>query len=428
MTVNAIRGFNDILEVETERWHLIEATARRIFSLYGFKEVRLPALEKTELFLRSIGETTDIVEKQMYTFTDNHGDSVTLRPEGTAGAVRAFIENKLYTAPSTRLYYTGPMFRYERPQKGRFRQFYQIGAELLGEASAKADAEVIAMLNSLFTSLSVKGLTIEINSLGCTECRPGFKTELQKFFNTCRDNLCENCQRRIDKNPLRALDCKSAKCIEATDDAPSILDSLCNDCGDHFGELKARLASFNVAYTINQRMVRGLDYYSKTAFEVTALASADGKGGVGSQNSIAAGGRYDSLVEELGGPKTPCFGFAIGLERLSLVLSDDAVCKKLTTTVIALGKDAEKASLPIIAELRNNGISVTMDYSYTMETPLKTRMKRANRLGADFVLILGEDELKDNILTFKDMQSGEQFKLSTAEAIEKIQRAASDDG
>ena len=399
MSITAIRGFNDILPGDTEAWRHIEQTAWSIFRTYGFSEIKLPIVEKTELFARSIGETTDIVEKEMYTFADRHGDAITLRPEGTAPAVRAYIEHKLYTSPVTRLYYTGPMFRYERPQKGRYRQFYQIGAEVLGDDSPRADAETLSMLMKFFRALNVEGASLQINSLGDASCRPGYKKKLYEYLKEHSSELCENCVRRIETNPLRALDCKAAGCIEATKGAPSLVDSLCSSCAAHFDKVRYFLKLYGIEPVINPRMVRGLDYYTRTTFEITADT------GLGSQNAVAAGGRYDGLVSELGGPSTPCFGFAIGIERLSLLLERSQVPIGPLTVFIALGDEAEKKGVELVSLWRSSGIRVVEDFS---SGALKTRMKRADRLGASFAVILGENELNEGVATVKDMKAATQ--------------------
>lgn len=408
MGIIAIRGFNDVLPADTEVWRHIEETAWSIFRTYGFSEIKLPVVEKTELFLRSIGETTDIVEKEMYTFADRHGDSITLRPEGTAPAVRAYIEHKLYTAPVTKLYYTGPMFRYERPQKGRYRQFYQIGAEVLGEDSPRADAETLSMLMKFFGTLKVKGATLQINSLGDAACRPAYKEKLYNFLKGKAAELCENCLRRIETNPLRALDCKSAGCVEATKDAPSLIDSLCEGCAAHFDRVKYFLKLDGIEPVVNPRMVRGLDYYTRTTFEITADT------GLGSQNAVAAGGRYDGLVAELGGPATPCFGFAIGIERLALLLDRSQVRYAPLTVFIALGGEAEKKGVELVSRWRDEGIRVVEEFS---TGGLKTRMKRADRLGADYVVILGENELKEGVATVKHMKEARQETIAWDEVV-----------
>ncbi len=410
MTITSVRGFNDILPGECELWRLMEQEAYSVFSSYGFLEIKVPVVEKTELFTRSIGETTDIVEKEMYTFADRRGDSLTLRPEGTAPVVRAYIQHKLYTTPIQKLYYTGPMFRYERPQKGRYRQFYQIGAEVLGESSPRVDAEAMEMLMNLFVRLGLDGARLGINSLGCSKCRPVYKERLLAFLNERRQALCENCQRRIDSNPLRALDCKSPKCIEETGRAPSILDSLCPGCSAHFAEVKRTMELSEIEFAVEPRMVRGLDYYTKTTFEVTS-------GGLGSQNAIAAGGRYDELVESLGGPCTPCFGFAIGVERVALLLKEKGFSLKLLSVFIALGPEAEARGMDLVKSLRDKGLRVIEDFS---TGTLKSRMKRADRLGARFAIILGEDELKNGVVTVKDMESAAQEKLPWDAVAERL--------
>jgi histidyl-tRNA synthetase len=399
MSITAIRGFNDILPGDTEVWRHIEQTAWSIFRTYGFGEIRLPIVEKTELFMRSIGETTDIVEKEMYTFADRHGDAITLRPEGTAPAVRAYVEHKLYTSPVTRLYYTGPMFRYERPQKGRYRQFYQIGAEVLGDESPRADAEALSMLMKFFGTLKVQGAALQVNSLGDASCRPAYKEKLYNYLKERKGELCENCLRRIETNPLRALDCKAAGCIEATKAAPSLTDSLCAPCATHFDRVKYFLKLYGIEPVVNPRMVRGLDYYTRTTFEITADT------GLGSQNAVAAGGRYDRLVEELGGPATPCFGFAIGMERLALLLDRQQAANAPLTVFIALGDEAEKKGVELVRAWREAGIRVVEDFS---AGGLKSRMKRADRLGAGYAVILGENELNEGVATVKDMKAATQ--------------------
>ncbi|MBI1910631.1 MAG: histidine--tRNA ligase [Deltaproteobacteria bacterium] len=408
--ITAIRGFNDILPGDSEIWRHIEESAYRIFSTYGFSEIKLPIVEKTELFLRSIGETTDIVEKEMYTFPDRHGDLLTLRPEGTASAVRAYIEHKLYTAPVTKLYYTGPMFRYERPQKGRYRQFYQIGAEVLGDDSPRADAEALEMLMRLFGRINLKGVTLQINSLGCPDCRPVYKEKLLNFLKDKTGELCENCVRRIDTNPLRALDCKSPGCIEATKNAPSIIESLCENCKTHFEKVQYYLKLSGLTPALNPRMVRGLDYYTKTTFEITAE-------GLGSQNTVAAGGRYDGLVSELGGPKTPCFGFAIGIERVALILKEEGIESRPLSVFISLGTEAEAKGVELVSGWREKGIRVVEEFS---EGPLKNRMKRADRLGARYVIILGENELNSGVVAIKDMVAATQETLPWDKIAQRI--------
>ncbi|MBI5234208.1 MAG: histidine--tRNA ligase [Deltaproteobacteria bacterium] len=412
MTIPAIRGFNDILPGEAGLWRRIEDEAVSVFTSYGYGEIRLPCVEKTELFSRSIGETTDIVEKEMYTFLDRNGESFTLRPEGTASAVRAYIEHKLYVGQLVKLFYRGPMFRCERPQKGRYRQFHQIGAEVLGEASPLVDAETIEMLIRLFSRLGLKGISLEVNSLGCPSCRQGYKDALLGFLSGVMQNLCENCNRRIYANPLRALDCKGAGCMDATADAPSIIDYLCEGCKGHFDEARVHLKRLSVEPRINPRMVRGLDYYTKTTFEVTAE-------GLGAQNAIAAGGRYDSLVEELGGPSRPCFGFAIGVERLAFLLKDTYEVKTSLFFFIALGEPVFQKAAELISRLRDTGYSI--EAFYTRDS-LKPGMKRANALGSRAVLILGEDELKQGVVALKDMKTSAQERLAFDDIKVRLER------
>lgn len=411
MSITAVKGFNDILPDETFIWKFIEQTAWRIFTSYGYSEIKVPVVEKTELFMRSIGETTDIVEKEMYSFADRHGDGLTLRPEGTASVVRAYIEHKLYTRPINKLYYYGPMFRYERPQKGRYRQFYQIGAEVMGEAHPHMDAETIEMLVRFFNEIGLKGITLYINSLGCAECRPGYKQELTRYLEGVKGALCENCQRRLTANPLRALDCKSTGCIEATQAAPTITDSLCPACSDHFVKVRSSLSARGIAAAVNPRMVRGLDYYTKTTFEITAA-------GLGAQNAVAAGGRYDGLVSDLGGPATPCFGFAMGMERVALLLQETGLEERgiketPICAFIALGQEAEMAGTALVKILREAGLRVIEIFT---EGGLKTRMKMADRLGARFAVILGEDEFISGIVTIKDMKTAVQKQVKVLDA------------
>jgi len=413
--INSIRGFNDILPPETSIWQHIEKEAREIFETYGFSEIRVPLVERTGLFSRSIGETTDIVEKEMYTFLDKGGESITLRPEGTAPVVRAYIEHKLYASdPVAKLYYLGPMFRYERPQKGRFRQFYQIGAEAFGIDDPMIDAETLEMLVSLFQRLKLEGVILNINSLGCKECRPLYKEKLINFLKDKKPGLCQDCQRRFEINPLRALDCKSKTCIELTSLAPSLLDSICEGCKTHFEKVKEHLSLYKIDFHLNPRMVRGLDYYVRTTFEITAE-------GLGSQNAVAAGGRYDGLVKDIGGPDVPGFGFAIGMERLVMLVKGqrqeaEGMGQGLVFMAM-LGEKAEKAAIPLMKTLRSNGIRLERDYG---SKSIRSQMRRADKLGAKIVLILGDDELASHSITVKDMESGEQEKVPFEKVEEKI--------
>ncbi|SNB45315.1 histidine--tRNA ligase [Geobacter sp. DSM 9736] len=399
MAITGIKGFNDILPGEVEKWQHIEATARRIFELYGFAEIRIPILEKTELFARSIGDATDIVEKEMYSFVDKGENRVTMRPEGTASVMRAFIEHKLYAADQVaKLYYMGPMFRYERPQKGRYRQFHQIGAEVTGVTDPKIDAQVLSMLCHFFAELGLNEPRLEINSLGCKECRPVYRNALKEFLARKIDQLCEDCTRRYDTNPLRALDCKSAGCKEATAGAPSVLDHLCQGCADHFASTRRYLEGVGTAYAINPRMVRGLDYYTRTTFElVTGL--------LGAQSAVAAGGRYDGLISELGGPQLPGIGFAMGVERVALLLDGREFRRRPDLFIAAIGEAAQFEAFRLMNSLQQLGVSVEIDYE---GKSLKSQMRRSDKFNSRFTLIIGEDELSRGTAVIKNMDAGVQ--------------------
>ena len=405
MRITAIKGFSDILPEAVEPWQFVEEKARQVFSSYNFSEIRIPILEKTELFSRSIGETTDIVEKEMYTFTDRDGSMLTLRPEGTAGVVRAYVESEMYkTEPVRKLYYMGPMFRRERPQKGRMRQFHQIGAEALGRADPFIDAEMLLMLRDFFAAVGLDGATLELNSLGCAECRPRYREKLLAFLRQKEHLLCANCRRRMERNPLRVLDCKEPGCIEATREAPSILESLCAECRDHFDLVKRLLAETNVAYVLNPRLVRGLDYYSRTTFEWTSDQ-------LGSQNTVAAGGRYDGLVEELGGPSIPGVGFAIGIERLTLLLREKETNEPAgpSVYVVWVGTPARDWAFRVVNRLRRQGLVVEMEGE---AKSLKSQMRRADKLKARSVLIVGDDELQKGRAVLRDMASKQQAEIA----------------
>jgi histidyl-tRNA synthetase len=400
-----IRGVYDVLPGETEKWQYIEKTARKVFDDYGFSEIKIPVIEKSELFTRSIGETTDIVEKEMYSFPDRKGEMISLRPEGTASAVRSYVEHKMYAQGGlTKLFYVGPMFRYERPQKGRRRQFYQIGVEALGLSGAAIDAEVISMLFTFFDKLGLEDLTLNINSIGCRDCRPHYREVLLDYLKDKVERLCDNCHNRYEKNPLRVIDCKSGGCRELTADAPSILDHLCKECSDDFNQVKAYFDMIALDYNVNSRMVRGLDYYTKTAFEITSE-------NLGAQDSVAAGGRYDLLVEEVGGPPTPAVGFAIGMERLSLLMEDEDLSHRRSPAlyIAAMGQEAHDIAFRLAHELRTNGIKVKFDHE---NKSLKAQMRKANNAGANFVLILGEDEAKSGRAVLRDMVGHAQVEIA----------------
>ncbi|MFN3740443.1 MAG: histidine--tRNA ligase [Thermodesulfovibrionales bacterium] len=404
MRFNRVKGVHDIYAPEVYLYQKIEKVSKEVFELYGFKEIRLPIIEHTELFQRSIGSTTDIVEKEMYTFTDKGGRSITLRPEGTAGAVRAYIENGLYSLPSPqKFYYMGPMFRYERPQAGRFRQFHQIGVEAFGIAEPRMDLEVILLLQAILKRLGFNSLTFEINSLGCSKCRPQYRERLIEFFSQKISAFCSDCQRRFEKNPLRLLDCKVPNCIKERTDAPSILQFLCKDCIRHFEKLRSYLEDMNIAYTIRHDLVRGLDYYTRTIFELKSET-------LGAQSAIAAGGRYDNLVEGFGGPPTPAIGFAIGIERLvSLIKTEKVIQEKGPKAYIAfLGDEAERASLKIAEGLRDRGFWIELGTGGS----LKAQLRRADKLKAEYAIIIGEDELKRSVLKWKRLSDGSEGEVS----------------
>lgn len=403
MKIRGLQGFKDILPGEVEFWRQIESTARAVFDRFHFSEIRMPILEKTELFARSIGEATDIVEKEMYTFADKQ---VTMRPEATASLLRAYIQHGLYTQkPVQRLFTIGPMFRHERPQKGRLRQFHQMSVEVLGAAGPLVDAEVMAMGAILMKELKLP-ISLEINSLGCTKCRPEFRRKLLDFLDESMDLLCDDCKRRAVTNPLRVLDCKSAKCREQVQNAPSIQDHLCEECDEHFAEVQKRLHQLDVEFSLNRFMVRGLDYYCRTTFE---FITDD----LGSQAAVGAGGRYDNLVEHLGGPKTPGIGFAFGIERLALLLQQKESCpvaeKPLEIFVAALGHSASDYAFGLVHELRLNSISALMGHE---GRSLKSQMKQADKESASFVCIIGEEEMTKGLMLLRNMSTKEQLEVS----------------
>ncbi len=402
--IQLIRGFKDILPGEVELWQQVEKIAVGLFEDFGFTEIRVPLMERTELFARSIGEGTDIVEKEMYTFADRKGELITLRPEATASVVRAYIQHKLYAADPIRKFYTiGPMFRRERPQKGRYRQFYQINAEVFGVASSAMDAQLIHMLMTLLTALRVPDVHAHINSLGCPDCRPAYRNALETHADTVLDALCEDCRRRKSQNPLRLLDCKVPTCREAMTDAPDLVDYLCGACRDHFEDLKRHLEAVGVTFLIDKRLVRGLDYYTRTTFEIQT-------GALGAQSAVAGGGRYDGLVKALGGPETPAIGFAIGFDRLTEItdLRTEPLGSPPDVFIVALGTESQTRCFPLACELSRSGIRTEMDFS---GRSLKALMKRANRLQARFVLIIGEAELENASAVLRDMAGSEQEQV-----------------
>ncbi len=394
-----LRGFKDILPKDIKKWQKLENTARDTLESFGYKEIRTPILEKTNLFARGVGETTDIVEKEMYTFLDKSGESVTLRPEGTAGVVRSYINNHLENYPFKKYYYIGPMFRYERPQKGRLRQFHQIGIEVFGIDNPAIDAEVVYVDLVMLEKLGIKDLRVEINNIGCPKCRPNYLKNLKFYFEQYREKLCKDCQRRLDRNPLRILDCKNATCKAIAKQAPKITEFVCNSCSLHYAKVKKNLNNLNIIYTENPHLVRGLDYYTKFVFEIITDK-------LGAQGTVSAGGRYDNLVVELGGKPTPGIGFASGCERLIELMNAD-----------------ERQSIDYyFASLTNHTLCLKLARELTEKTKkstyveyenrsLKSMLKKASKMGAVFVVIYGDDEERKGVIAIRDMKNSTQEEI-----------------
>ena len=413
--IQLIRGFKDILPGEIETWQYIEKVARSLFEDFGFREIRIPIMERTELFARSIGEDTDIVEKEMYTFADRKGDLITLRPEATASICRSYIQHKMYAHDPVKKFYTiGPMFRRERPQKGRYRQFYQINVEIFGVSSALADAELIFLLKTLCERLAVADVEARINSLGCPQCRPGFKARLQEYIASVSDRLCPDCNRRKDRNPLRVLDCKVPTCREAMTDAPSILACLCDVCDHEFKLLQSALDRLNVPFVLDKQLVRGLDYYTRATFEIQTRS-------LGAQSAVAGGGRYDALVQLLGGPDTPATGFAIGFDRLAEIVQINRadLMRKPDLYIAAMGERSQALAFDWICELGAKGLYAEMDFQ---GRSLKSHMKRAGRLDAPYVLMVGENELEKGFALLRNMSSKNQEDVSLNGLVENISK------
>ncbi|HXX53881.1 MAG TPA: histidine--tRNA ligase [Thermodesulfovibrionales bacterium] len=400
---NALKGVQDILPPDIYAWQKVESVAKKIFWSYGFQEIKPPIIESTALFTRSIGEMTDIVEKEMYTFPDRAGRSITLRPEGTAPVVRAYVEHHLHMLPPPqKFFYSGPMFRYERPQKGRFRQFYQIGAEAFGVSAAELDAEIISLLKALLETLGLRELKFEVNSIGCEKCRPSYRNALREFFSARLDALCPDCKRRYELNPLRILDCKVDRCIEMRTGAPTVTDFLCDECRAHFEGVRSLLQLLNIPHVITPGLVRGLDYYTRTTFEVTTEH-------LGSQKAVAAGGRYDRLVEEFGGPSTPAIGFALGMERLTTLLKDagGAAVPSPQVFVAGIGTKAVREGLVMAERFRAMGLWVEAGY----EGSLRSQLRRADKLASHYVFIIGDDELLSGKIQWKNLRNGSQGEV-----------------
>mgnify|MGYP004626590357 FL=1 len=403
MEVQAPKGTKDMLPQDAYKWHFVENKFREIAKFYGMREIRTPMFEHTDLFLRGVGDTTDIVQKEMYTFNDKGNRSITLKPEGTSPVVRAFIENRLFNeAQPTKLYYAIPCFRYENVQKGRLRQFHQFGTEVFGSKEPSMDAEVIAFAMEFLKSLGLKSLSLNINNLGCPNCRPKYNEALKKFLEENYDDLCGLCQSRFDKNPMRILDCKNKNCGEITKNAPIILDYMCEECDSHFAEVKKYLDILNIPYTVDPGIVRGLDYYTKTIFEI-----------LNDDFTVCGGGRYDRLIEQLGGPEMPAVGFGLGIERLLLTLKNEGIeipSEGLYDLYVgARGEEGKLASFKLANTLRTRGIKTEINH---MGRSLKAEMKYANKIGAKFTVVLGDDELQTGNAKFKRMSDGEQFEVN----------------
>lgn len=407
LITKAVKGTKDVLPGEIYKTQYIESTALDVAERFGFKEIRTPVFEHTELFQRGVGDTTDVVQKEMYTFDDKGGRSITLRPEGTAGAARSFLENGLCneTLPQKVCYLTS-CYRYEKPQAGRLREFHQFGVECFGAQSPLADAEIISLANTFFKELGVKDLTLEINSIGCPTCRAEYHKALKTYFEGRKDELCDTCKDRLERNPMRILDCKSPVCSEIAKDAPVVLDYLCDECREHFEKVKSYLNAQNIAFKVNPRIVRGLDYYTKTVFEFISES-------IGAQGTVCGGGRYDGLIEELGGQKTPSLGFGLGIERLMLLMEAQG-CEFPKESmpdlfIAALGEKAQLKAVEIANDMREEGFTCLYDVN---GRGLRAQMKYANKLGAKYTIVLGDDEVESGIAKLKNMESGEETEIA----------------
>lgn len=407
LITKAIKGTKDVLPKDVHKNQYIEATALDIASKFGYKEIRTPVFEHTELFQRGVGDTTDVVQKEMYTFDDKGGRSITLRPEGTSGAVRSFLENGLCNeALPQKVCYLTSCYRYEKPQAGRLREFHQFGVECIGTASPLADAEIIALAKSIFDTLGVRDLSLEINSIGCPKCRAEYHKALKEYFASRKDELCDTCKGRLDRNPMRILDCKSPICHEIAQGAPVVIDYLCDECKEHFEKVQKYLDAQNIEYKINPQIVRGLDYYTKTVFEFVSNS-------IGAQGTVCGGGRYDGLVEELGGQHTASLGFAMGLERLMLLMEAQGCefpqAEKPDLFIVALGEKATLKAVEIAKDMREEGFSALLDLN---QRSVRAQMKYADKLGAKFNVVIGDNEVENKIAKLKNMQTGEETEIN----------------
>jgi histidyl-tRNA synthetase len=417
--IQAVRGMNDILPDQVGWWQKVESAARAVLQDFGYREIRTPVPEKLELFARSIGESTDIVEKEMYAFQDRNGEWLALRPEATASIVRSYVQHALHadSAP-LKLYEIGPMFRHERPQKGRYRQFHQIDAEVFGIDSPMIDAEMMHMLGLLMDRIGIAGVVLNINTLGCPDCRKVYREILKDFLEDRGDRFCPDCLRRKDTNPLRVFDCKVERCQNLLESAPMLIDHICEDCRAHFDEVKGYLERLGTSYVINPRIVRGLDYYMRTTFEVITDR-------LGSQNAIGGGGRYNGLVRDLGGPDVPAIGFAIGMERLILLLQQEnrEEVRVPRVFIAAMGEQPRARAFLVAQKLRGRGLETEMDYEVRS---LKAQMRRADKSGAQYVLILGEDELTRREIQLRDMRTKVQRVMSLDDVVKSMLGLASE--
>ncbi len=424
LLTQAPRGTRDVLPDESYLWQLIEKTQREVCALHGIREVRTPVFEHTELFQRSVGDTTDVVQKEMYTFKDRGDRSITLKPEGTAGTVRAFIESSLYAQPLPQkmCYINCPVFRYEAPQSGRLREHHQFGIEIFGAPDASCDAELISLALDVIGRMGVKNLMLRINSIGCPECRETYKKRLIEFLNERKGDLCKDCLNRLERNPLRVLDCKEEGCKRATVGAPSILDNLCDECKTHFENLKRYLDAMGIAYEVDSRIVRGLDYYTKTVFEIiTKVPGENGK--PDSELTVCGGGRYDGLVEQVGGPKCAGIGFGMGTERLIMVMKQQGVQPEpprlYDAFIVTMGDDARVEGIKLARELRSNGIKCDIDHA---ARSMKAQFKYANKLGAPVVAVIAGDELAQGVVKIKDMAKSEEHTIARADVAAEIKK------
>ncbi len=416
--INIPKGTKDVLPSQSHKWQFVEETARKVAKIYNLKEIRTPVFEHTELFLRGVGETTDVVNKEMYTFLDKGGRSVTLKPEGTAGAARLFIENGLSSSPMPlKAFYLTPCFRYERPQAGRLREFHQFGIEVFGSKEPETDAEVISAANALLNNLGIKGCKLQINSIGCPICRAEYNKALKDYFRSHLKNMCQTCNTRFEQNPLRMLDCKEEECKKVTANAPKILDYLCPDCKTHFEKVQTLLKAQGVAYEINPNIVRGLDYYTRTVFEFVSTE-------IGAQGAVCGGGRYDNLIAELGGAPTPAVGFAAGLERLLIVMESSGanVPEEQKPRIYLAGMDdiSRQKAVELAAELRANGINAEVDL---MSRSVKAQFKYADKIGATFVAAIGGNELESGVVNLKNMSNGESAAVKFSELCAYLQKS-----